>query len=212
MSTILAAPLYDLWVELLGNYFSLITMLLTVQIILSFSLLWIYRQSFLNSIVAVISQRFVNYSVGIKLMILWFLSTFIITPYFSFIMTSLYLYGFILALAIIIVYSFFLCKKSYRILFVGRRSVYFLMHFAIQQIIGYSIYIIVYKVCFWEMYSFPENEEQFWLSEIYPELGVLRRCCDDFIAILCLMAIPYMILGIYSCVIYLVRRLKLLWH
>lgn len=111
-----------------------------------------------------------------------------------------------------IIYTILLCIRKVREVCIRKNCFYYLMHFSVQQLIGYCIYITVYEVRFWEMYSFPENEEQFWLWEIYPELGILRRWCDDFIAILRLMAIPYMILGIYSCVKYLVRRLKLLWH
>ena len=207
----LAASLFDSWIELMENYYPLIGILIITQLWLTICLFWIYKHNSINVYIGTLLNRLPN-SIALRLIIWGLLAIFIVSPYLSFISTSLFLYGYVFILLLVIICTILLCIRKVREACICNNRFYYLMHFAIEQIIGYSIYIIVYKVRFWEMYSFPKDEEQLLLREIYPELGVLRRCCDDFIAILCLMAIPYMILGIYSCVKYLVRRLKLLWH
>lgn len=205
-------PLFDSWKEIIGYFCPFISIVFITQVGLSFLLLHCYRKNPINNKIGIIAIWLSEMSGYIRFLAFLIMSGFVLSPYLSFLSTALFLFGFILIILFLIGYIVLLSIERIREFLVGRKTFYFLLHFAIQLIIGCCIYVGIFKVRFWEMYFFPKDEEQFWLSEIYPELGVLRRCCDDFIAILCLMAIPYMILGIYSCVKYLVRRLKLLWH
>lgn len=206
------APLFDSWLELMKECGGLIGLLIIVQLTLSIIFFYIWENCRITEIYHRTAKVLSKGTLLGKWIIFWVLSTFIISPYLSYLGASLFLYSFVIYLFFIVTYTVFLCVKKFRIVLISKNCFYYLLHFVTQQFFAYCIYIIVYKVRFWEMYSFPKEEKHFWLGEIYPEMGILRRCCDDFIAILCLMAIPYMILGIYGCVKYLVGRLKLLWH
>lgn len=209
---LMSMPLFDSWKEIIGYYCSFISIVFFTQVGLSFLLLHCCRKNPINNKIRIIAIWLSKTSVYVRLVVFLLLSGFVLSPYLSFLSIALFLFGFILIILFLIGYIVLLSMERIREFLVGRKAFYFLLHFAIQLIIGCCIYVGIFKVRLWEMYFFPKDEEQFWLWEIYPELGILRRWCDDFIAILCLMAIPYMIFGIYTCVKYLVRRLKLLWH
>lgn len=205
----LAAPLFESGKELMGYYIPFIGVLSITQLGLAICILFVLRKNCINDIIGSISSRLSTLSKVTRYGVLWLLLSIIVSPYLSFIGTSLFLYGYVVIFLFGIIYTILLCIRKVREVCIRKNCFYYLMHLSVQQLIGYCIYITIYEVRFWEMYSFPKNEEQFWLGEIYPELGVLRRCCDDFVVILCLMVIPYIIIGIYYCVKCLVGKLEL---
>lgn len=201
-------PLFDSWKEIIGYFSPFISIVFFTQFGLSFLLLHCYRKNPINNKIGIIAIWLSEMSGYIRVLAFLILSGFVLSPYLSFLSTALFLFGFILIILFLIGYIVLLSIERIREFLVGRKAFYYLLHFAIQLIIGCCIYVGIFKVRFWEMYVFPKDEEQFWLLEIYPELGILRRWCDDFIAMLCLFAIPYLILGIYYCIKRILIRLK----
>ena len=208
MLMILASSLYDSWIGIMGEYNPFIVTLFTTQLGLSVCFLWVFKRNKMNNTMEIIADKFTRFPLIMRFLVVWLLLSFVLSPYLSFLSTALFLFGFILIILFLIGYIVLLSIERIREFLVGREAFYYLLHFAIQLIIGCCIYVGIFKVRFWEMYSFPKDEEQFLLREIYPELGVLRRCCDDIIAMLCLFAIPYLILGIYYCIKRILIRLK----
>lgn len=206
----LAAHLYDSWLELVKNSSVLVELLIAVQIILSVIFFHLWKFCKVNTIFRRNAEILSGKVSLVGVIIFWILSTFVITPYLSFVIDLLFVVGFIILLMLPVVYSMFFFKRKVRDFLFCKKSFYYLQHLAIQQIIGLTCYVCIFKVRFWDIwkYSGDDISENLWLENIYPELGVLNRYCECFFVLLILFGLVYLCWGLAYGMKYLLGKAK----
>ena len=193
--TILAAPLFDSWKEIMHHGSKLVGLLFMIQTILSVVFFIIWRNNIINSVLKMNAKYLVELPLFGKIVVFWLLSTFIVAPYLSFILDALFVLGFAVLLILPIIYLCILCIKNKRDFLWGEKNFYYIQHFFIQQVIGLIIYIFIYKKKLLELWNFSgtEEEKRFWIEELYPEISVLDRYYNNFIVLLTLFGIVYIV-------------------
>ena len=135
---------------------------------------------------------------------LWMLTSFVVSPYLGYYYESLWIMAFIpilLALGINVVIILF--KKSRKIL-LSCRSFFILMILSLHQMIGWMIYLCIYKLdWFKNIFAYTDDLYQIANHFVYPDLYCFKMVAETFLVHLYWFSIPYIILML----IHLIKKL-----
>ena len=137
-------------------------------------------------------------------LLLWMLTSFVVSPYLGYYYESLWIMAFIpilLALGINVVIILF--KKSRKIL-LSCRSFFILMILSLHQMIGWMIYLCIYKLdWFKNIFAYTDDLYQIANHFVYPDLYCFKMVAETFLMHLYWFSIPYIILML----IHLIKKL-----
>lgn len=138
---------------------------------------------------------------------LWILTSFVVSPYLGYYYESLWIMAFI---PILYAFGFnliiILFKKSREIL-LSCKSLFILMILSIHQMIGWVIYLCIYKVdLFKNIFAYTDDWYQIGNYFVYPDLYGCKMVTEAFLVHLYWFSIPYIILMLFYFVKKIFKR------
>ncbi|MBE6231748.1 MAG: hypothetical protein E7117_05180 [Bacteroidales bacterium] len=138
---------------------------------------------------------------------LWILTSFVVSPYLGYYYESIWIMAFI---PILYAFGFnlivILFKKSREIL-LSCKSLFILMILSIHQMIGWVIYLCIYKIDWFEnIFAYTDDLYQIGNYFVYPDLYGCKMVAEAFLVHLYWFSIPYIILILSYFVKKLLKR------
>lgn len=180
------------------------TTIIAVQLVLLILFMVIFNHSHLNSFIHSAAETIAN-TRFISIFLFWILFAFCLTPYLGLLTSGMFLAGLVpMFLSLIFLILVFFRKP--RSLVKKPSCHYLLIHFSLQQTIGYFVYLSVYDTDFIRnLFKYTDDEYQYAFY-VYPNIKGITFCGDFFMELLLAFSLAFIVNCVFEIIFWVKSR------
>lgn len=172
------------------------TTIIAVQLVLLILFMVIFKHSHLNSFIHSAAETIAG-TRFISIFLFWILFAFCLTPYLGLLTSGMFLAG-LVPLFLSLVFLILIFFRKPRSLVNKPSCHYLLIHFSLQQTIGYFVYLSVYDTDFIRnLFRYTDDEYQSAIY-IYPNIKGITFCGDFFMELLLAFSLAFIVNCIFE--------------
>ena len=181
------------------------TTIIAVQLVLLILFMVIFKHSHLNNFIHSAAETIAG-TRFISIMLFWILFAFCLTPYLGLLTSGMFLAG-LVPMSLSLVFLILVFFRKPRSLVKKPSCHYLLIHFSLQQIIGYFVYLAVYDTDFIRNLFKYTDEEYQYAFYVYPSIKGITFCGDCFMDLLLCFSLVFIVNCVFE-IIFWVRSRK----
>ena len=181
------------------------TTIIAVQLVLLILFMVIFKHSHLNSFIHSAAETIAG-TRFISIMLFWILFAFCLTPYIGLLTCGMFLAG-LASLSLSLIFLILVFFRKPRSLVKKPSCHYLLIHFSLQQTIGYFVYLAVYDADFIRnLFKYTDDVYQSTIY-VYPNIKGITFCGDCFMDLLLCFSLAFIANCVFE-IIFWVRSRK----